>query len=472
MQRLQPQARNYGEVDVAPDGKASHILIFRHLEPTVTEEMLAKGAAKLLKSDDAQHAASAKVVSTSVVANAGANKDTILRVLLVRDRRSNDSWRFGFVEFVTVEDAQAAMAKFNSLDRFTISSKPVEVDYIHAGVFVPVLGAVSGQEQFTIAASNDISLRLAYRDFEAYVNELRIVEPKADDNTTSARADPSKVSKDEETKPKKRKAEAPADKAAKKVLQLPPSLQTWTNRQAELRGEAPTSNSEAHEGSESSSPAAASNDALATVSQQSYADPDKLCCWLCRTKFPSVAEIHKHERLSKLHQKNLGDDAAIEKATAKLVERGIPLAAEHARANEAYRDRAKERRDTFKQPKQPGFKGPGAPGSKASQASSASTHGAERSSSSPPSSGPPAQSKGAALLGKMGWSAGQGLGAQGTGSTAPIATDLYAAGVGLGAEGGRVGDAIEEAGRITRGDAGEMRFKLKDKARERFERLG
>jgi hypothetical protein len=80
-------------------------------------------------------------------------------------------------------------------------------------------------------------------------------------------------------------------------------------------------------------------------------------------------------------------------------------------------------------------------------------------------------SKGATLLGKMGWSAGTGLGAQGTGMTAPVTTDLYVQGVGLGAQGGKVGDAVEEAGRNTRGRYDEFLEKTRDNARQRYERM-
>ena len=81
-------------------------------------------------------------------------------------------------------------------------------------------------------------------------------------------------------------------------------------------------------------------------------------------------------------------------------------------------------------------------------------------------------SKGASLLGKMGWSAGEGLGAQGTGMTTPIATDMYVQGVGLGAVGGKLGDAVGEAERNTRGDYGEFLERTRDRAKERFERMG
>ncbi|KMU88810.1 hypothetical protein CIHG_06478 [Coccidioides immitis H538.4] len=71
----------------------------------------------------------------------------------------------------------------------------------------------------------------------------------------------------------------------------------------------------------------------------------------------------------------------------------------------------------------------------------------------------------------MGWSAGKGLGAQGTGMTAPVATELYVQGVGLGAQGSKVGDAVQEASRNTRGRYDEFLEKTKDLARERYEKM-
>ena len=75
------------------------------------------------------------------------------------------------------------------------------------------------------------------------------------------------------------------------------------------------------------------------------------------------------------------------------------------------------------------------------------------------------------LLGKMGWSAGEGLGAKGTGMVAPIATELYVQGVGLGAQGSKVGDAAEEASRNTKGDYAAFLERTRDKAKERYERI-
>lgn len=107
-----PRAPNSGDNDVAPDGVPSQFLLFRGLEPSVTEEILAKGVAKLYKrpatgQSQATSAAKkgAKVASTTGDSNLGAREGSIRRVLLVRDRRSNDSWRYGFAEFSKVEVA-------------------------------------------------------------------------------------------------------------------------------------------------------------------------------------------------------------------------------------------------------------------------------------------------------------------------------------------------------------------------------
>jgi hypothetical protein len=71
------------------------------------------------------------------------------------------------------------------------------------------------------------------------------------------------------------------------------------------------------------------------------------------------------------------------------------------------------------------------------------------------------------MLKKHGWSEGQGLGA-GNGRTAPIEQNMYAAGVGLGHESSRKGDAIEEANRLTKGEGSSFADATKNAARQRF----
>ena len=110
MAKQQP-AKNGGDSDVAPNGAPSQFLLLRGLEPTVTEDLLAKGVSKLYKPSRAisppvaanSKKGNAKVASTTGDANLGAKDGSLRRVLLVRDRRSNESWRYGFAEFATVD---------------------------------------------------------------------------------------------------------------------------------------------------------------------------------------------------------------------------------------------------------------------------------------------------------------------------------------------------------------------------------
>jgi len=155
--------------------------------------------------------------------------------------------------------------------------------------------------------------------------------------------------------------------------------------------------------------------------------------------------------LSQLHRDNLKNEDLVAKALVKIAKASGP-----AEGTPEYRDRAKERRLAF---------GPSKKSIPASKSETIQPAAAEEDA-------PPAPSKGASLLGKMGWSAGEGLGAQGTGMVAPVATDMYVQGVGLGAQGGKVGDAVDEASRNTKGGYSEFLERTKDKAKERFERMG
>ena len=77
----------------------------------MTEDLLAKGVAKLYKpgrrssppAASSSKKSNAKVASTTGDANLGAKDGSLRRVLLVRDRRSNESWRYGFAEFATID---------------------------------------------------------------------------------------------------------------------------------------------------------------------------------------------------------------------------------------------------------------------------------------------------------------------------------------------------------------------------------
>lgn len=220
-------------------------MLFRGLESSVSEDLLAKGAAKLFRTDEVQgfdgdtyaKPGVNKIASTSAVAQAGAQPGTIRRVLLIKDRRSGDSWRYGFVEYMTVEvccypssqvvpviatdqekDAQAALAKFNALERFTISSKPVLVSYVHAGIFVPELDAAAASEGVTFAASTNPSLQLKYWDEDAFVSELVVSTETTGRGDTAGLT--SKTLSKGEGKSKKRKAENSSIETSKKVCRI------------------------------------------------------------------------------------------------------------------------------------------------------------------------------------------------------------------------------------------------------------
>ncbi|KAL9639953.1 MAG: hypothetical protein Q9204_000903 [Flavoplaca sp. TL-2023a] len=478
----QPPSMNSGDSDASPNGTPSQFLLLRGLEPTVSEDLLAKGVSKLYKPSrrSSPPAASSskkgisKVASTTGDANLGAKEGSLRRVLLVRDRKSNESWRYGFAEFATVEEAQAAFVRFNSFDKFTISSKPVTVNYVHAGVFVPVFSA-SDPDEFCFNPLGNTATKLAYWDKEAYVSQLAVSSGPADlstgavDSQVKSSADIAAAAaegegllqsgKENEVKAKKRKAEA-TNAAAKLRKTAPAHLQFWSNRHAELHGiksePSQDQNTDDPKSKKGSSGAAAEDNSTPT---ETFANPEKKCCYLCSRQFKAEAEVNKHERLSALHRDNLKNEQLVAQARSKMAKVGLSTTVTTQGDGSEYRDRAKERRAAFG-----GSKKISLPLKKqASQPEHTESNVSEQ---------PPPPSKGASLLGKMGWSAGEGLGAQGTGRTEAIATEMYVQGVGLGAQGGKIGDAVDEAGRNTVGGYAGFAERTRDKAKERFEKMG
>ncbi|KAL2831105.1 hypothetical protein BDW59DRAFT_140401 [Aspergillus cavernicola] len=317
------------------------------------------------------------------------------------------------------------------------------VSYIHAGVFVPVLNPNPSTEIFTFSPLNNPAMKLMYWDEDAYLKELTVSSdtetqqaPKKDKSVgqSDARA------KEAAEKARKRKADAASSASGVKKMAMPSHLQFWSNRHAELHGIHKKVTDDNVPGDHSSP------DSNAAPPRQSYADPNRNCCYICMRQFKTMAEVNRHERLSQLHRGNLQKEELVTKATNKLIKHGIiPPPPE-------YRDRARERRKAFGRGKTATTKPAPAP---------------EREPS------PPAEttSKGASLLSKMGWSAGTGLGAQGTGMTAPITTEVYAQGVGLGAQGSKLGEASEEAARNTRNRYDEFLEKTRQTARQRYEQM-
>ena len=456
-----------GDNDASPDNTPSQFLLLRGLEPSVTEELLAKGVAKLYKpsgtasqSGQLTGKKGAKVASTTGDSNLGAKEGTLLRILLVRDRKTNDSWRYGFAEFATVEDAQAALTRYNSFDKFTIASKPVLASYVHAGVFVPVLNPSAAVEKFTFSPMANPSLRLKYWDEEAYVTELIVSIVEADLNDETLAVKTTAMAAEGETTPtvkegdksKKRKADGPTANAISSKKVAPSQLQFWSNRHAELHGIEPKG-SDNDEGMASAHGSQNGSERTDAAAARSYADPKRNCCYLCSRQFKTPAEVNRHERLSDLHRQNLNSDELVAKAKKKLEKHNV----QPQQANVEYRDRAKERRKTFGVVNKKGEVV-----QSATKASKAVLDEEEA---------PPITSKGASMLGKMGYTAGQGLGASGSGMMAPISQDVYVAGVRLGAQGAKLGDAVVEAERNTKGDYSGFAEKTREGARERYMRM-
>ncbi|KAF2229875.1 hypothetical protein EV356DRAFT_510065 [Viridothelium virens] len=462
-----------GDKDASPDGTPSQYLLVRQLAGNVTEEVLAKGLEKLYKgagtsgtSDAASTKPKAKVISTTSTANLGAPVGSLRRVLFIRSKHNWQSCRYGFAEFFTAEDAKAAMAKFKALDTITISSKPITLAYAHSGVFMP---ASEANPDYAFKSAANPSQLLKYWNREAFAREFTVALSASEPSVRSEHPNANPVAavtndqgtlqnvKDKETKSKKRKAEGEVTAAKKKTI--PSHLQFWQDRRAELHGVKPENgekNDRQYSTNPSSDPIPPPDTEVDDSPSLEYGDPNRKCCYLCMRKFQTISETIKHERLSALHQKNLKDARTRLMALAR-VRKFVPKLHSAISQTPAYRDRAAERRQVYNQPKFAPIK----MGFKKKQAAST-----ERSPSSDETAAAP--SKGASLLGKMGYVEGQGLGATGEGRTAPIETEMYREGVGLGAEGGKVGDAAKEAARNTRGNYNEFLEKTREKAQERY----
>ncbi|KAH6656531.1 hypothetical protein BKA67DRAFT_158899 [Truncatella angustata] len=461
-----------GKSDECPQQTASQFLVVRNLPPSISESIFASGIKKLYvaKEDEPKQPAGApvKLKSTAPVGNTsglGAKPGSLARVFVIRDRYSDASCRYGFAEFSHIDEARAAMAKFNATPQFTIGSKPVNIAYIHSGVFIPYLKPVITEQdvKFTFSASHNPSLRLSYWNPTVYASEYTVFNEDlyAEKSTQPTGPESNAAAKES----KKRKAEkdlvAPG---GKKTVAMAPQLAKWANKHAELHRGKPKTIKDDQIPDEKNVPVTGPSSLGGSVISPSisvpstftvsYANLDRMCCLLCRRKFISEPSLRRHEQLSDLHKKNLDDDALIQKATSDLKAVGQEPVS-------TYRDRAKERRMAHRQPTKPKQQPPRKhnPASKDNEPKDAAAS-------------KPTISKGAGLLAKMGWSNGAGLGAEGDGRTHIIETMAYTPGVGLGAEGGKIGDAAEEAARATTNNYSDFVAKAKDKARQRYETMG
>ncbi|KAI0532493.1 hypothetical protein GGR58DRAFT_490088 [Xylaria digitata] len=457
-----------GQSDECPQQTPSQFVVIRGLAPSANETILAAGIKKLYiaKEDEPKQSSGipTKLRSTAPIGNThglGAKPGSLIRVFMVRDKLSDISCNYGFAEFSTLDDARAAVAKYNAHPQFTISSKPVTVAFIHSGVFIPYLHPLQEQDRkFTFAATHNPTLRLSYWNPSVYASEhLTFDESLYEEKDQKPGHTTQDLDAQAGRESKKRKADkdltAPT---GKKAIAMAPQLQMWANKHAELHGskesaDAPPSLNEPPLATGPNAMGVTKNTST-TLPSVSYADLDQMCCFLCRRKFKNEPSLRRHEQMSDMHKANLEDEDLITKATQDLKALG-------KEPTSNYRDRAKERRLAHNQPMKPRIRLP---------RKAPPTNKDNDSAKEPPPK--PAISKGAGLLAKMGWSGGEGLGVEGGGRTDIIETMAYAPGVGLGAEGGKIGDAAQEAARATKNDYADFVSKAKDKARERYEKMG
>ncbi|RGP67189.1 hypothetical protein FLONG3_8584 [Fusarium longipes] len=501
----------------------SQILVIYPLASFVTEDMLASDMKRLElvkpeKDKDASNGGP-KLKSTAPTGDTtgyGARPGSLHRVFLMRDASTDESFKYGFAEYWTVQDATAAVTKFQKSRSFTVAACPVTVASTHMGVFLPedreVIPAI---EHMSFNPLFNPNLRVRYRDYHVYPSQRIVSErPPEGDEFSKAREE-----EGNDKKSKKRKAEGnlAASSTKKSAPVMAGRMAMWQQKSNELREEkeprpvrpgktefsdvnrtplrinlsgsggdvakpqsaikisiSGTAKPDAPEpadhdkqaspeevGTSSSSTQAAPTSEEPSVS---YVDRDRLMCLICMRKYKSVDEVNIHER-SRNHKNATENEEQVKAALPRLAARDKRLqkqAQENpdtAAAASQYRDRAKERRSVYNQPTKPTIVAQGKPKS-ASKTEDAAL------------APKPAQSKGAGMLAKMGWSTGSGLGASGEGRTEVIETNAYQEGVGLGAEGGNLGDAAQLAERKTKNTYADYVNTVQDKARERYNKMG
>ncbi|TQV93080.1 hypothetical protein V2A60_003608 [Cordyceps javanica] len=442
----------------------SQILVVFPLPSFVDEEMLAREMKRLEleKTGPAKTGGDApKLKSTAPTSTGqgyGASQGSLHRVFLMRDSQTRETFKYGFAEFWTVEDAASAVKKFTMARNFSIAGCAVTISTIHMGVFLQDdQEPTSATEDMSFHPLFNPSIRVRYRDDHVYPSQLMVApEPPASIQEKITAED-----QDEAKRAKKRKADSNLGNSAKKPLAMAGKMAMWQRKHDEIRGqntsqEGPSTTTDSSRsqpsklssanatikislsstskliGQPDAQPAEAEADAPAPLPDKNteaapelYTDRDRLMCLICMRKYKSADEVNIHER-SRNHKTAMEDAELVKAALPRLAVRdkrlqkhGKPGAVSDsgstgdnsATADSQYRDRAKERREAFRQPKKP------TPQHEPSKDKPAST--------APTTTATPSASKGANLLAKMGWTAGAGLGANGEGRTEVIETNAY-----------------------------------------------
>ena len=156
-----------------------------------------------------------------------------------------------------------------------------------------------------------------------------------------------------------------------------------------------------------------------------------IACLLCERQFKSVEVLRKHQAKSELHRVSILKDADHQSNMDDLKEKKVAELKETltlAQKQDTYRNRALERRilDTTAGMKKPIKK------TLSFKIKPASTYRRRVLPTVSTNTPIPEDNVGNKLLQKMGWKAGEGLGAKKDGIVAPIEALAYSSGAGLG----------------------------------------
>ncbi|RDA89213.1 hypothetical protein CP532_0507 [Ophiocordyceps camponoti-leonardi (nom. inval.)] len=472
-----------GSHDIAREGDSKlQIICVYPLPPHIDEDMLGQEMKRLeLVKPDKPKDEAPKLKSTAPSvdgAGFGARPGSLHRVFLMRKVGSEDKLPYGFAEFWTIGDAQQALKKYQMTRSFEIAGKPVTMGLIHLGVFIPEDRIPAPEIEFmSFTPIFNPTMRVRYRDLDLYASPKVVaaeplpLEEEATKTTTTEKADGQKS--------KKRKADDPlTDPTVKKAPLMAAQMALWQRRHEEiaqgpavdelprgasvkfsLTGKTKAQTTAQPQSAKAEQPGAqAEKSAGKSDAEVSYVDRDLLLCLLCTERYKTVADVNAHEK-SKRHQRAIQDPELVSKALPRIRVRDQNLAAAAAAAADTaqYRDRAKERREAHNQPDKPETKS-------AQQQDQTQEVNKDEGKKA-------AESKGAGMLAKMGWSVGSGLGAKGGGVTQALTVNAYKDGVGLGAEGGKLGDAVEVAEGRTTDNYNSYLTAAQQKARERYKKM-
>ena len=160
----------------------------------------------------------------------------------------------------------------------------------------------------------------------------------------------------------------------------------------------------------------------------------KVACLLCQRALPSAEVMRKHVLTSDLHKTNLASPSTVDAGKKR---KAAALAKSSTVEEPKYRDRAAERREVFNQPEKPHYLDRVALSIPQGPPKRKFVEGPKEPSPPPEpglAPGMDESNKGNALLAKMGWAAGTGLGKEKEGRVEPIEVKLLGERAGLGAK--------------------------------------